>query len=184
MTQSQLPSLVHGMVAGAIGTAAMTASERLEMSLSGRPASQVPGQVGAHLLPGSNPRSASDVARLNTPVHWAHGVTMGALRAALDAAGVRGPAATAAHLALVWGGDAALYRTLGIAGAPWNWGADELATDLLHKGVYAAVTGAVYDALSPTRHTVPAAMASPESPHEGGRLDSVQDTAPFRTSDP
>ncbi len=37
---------------------------------------------------------------------------------------------------------------LGIAEAPWEWSADELATDLLHKGVYAVVTGAVYDALS------------------------------------
>ena len=151
-----MPSLVRGMVAGAIGTAAMTVSERLEMSLSGRAASQVPGQVGAHLLPGNDPHSASDVARLNTPVHWAHGITMGGIRAALDAAGMRGPAATAAHFALVWGGDAALYRTLGVAEAPWNWEADELATDLLHKGVYAAVTGAVYDALSPTPRTVPA----------------------------
>ena len=156
MTESTINSLVRGMVAGAIGTAAMTVSERLEMSLSGRAASQVPGQVGAHLLPGNDPHSASDVARLNTPVHWAHGITMGGIRAALDAAGMRGPAATAAHWALVWGGDAALYRTLGVAEAPWNWEADELATDLLHKGVYAAVTGAVYDALSPTPRTVPA----------------------------
>jgi hypothetical protein len=76
---------------------------------------------------------------------------------------MRGPAATAAHFALVWGGDAALYRTLGVAAPPWRWGADELATDLLHKGIYAAVTGAVYDALSPTPRTDPAAMASSES---------------------
>jgi hypothetical protein len=163
MTESTMNSLVRGMVAGAIGTAAMTVSERLEMSLSGRAASQVPGQVGAHLLPGNDPHSASDVARLNNPVHWAHGITMGGIRAALDAAGMRGPAATAAHFALVWGSDAALYRTLGVAEAPWNWAADELATDLLHKGVYAAVTGAVYDALSQATRTAPAAMASPRA---------------------
>ncbi len=52
------------------------------------------------------------------------------------------------HFALLWGGDAALYRALGIADAPWQWQGDELAVDLLHKGIYAAVTGAVYDALS------------------------------------
>lgn len=86
----------------------MTVAERLEMSLSGRDASQVPGQVGAHLLPGDDPHSVSDVARLNYPMHWAQGINMGALRAALDAAGVHGPSATAAHFALVWGGDAAL----------------------------------------------------------------------------
>ena len=143
-----LTPFVRGMVAGAIGTVAMTLSERLEMSISGRDPSEVPGQVGAHLVPGKDPDSAADVQRLNGPVHWAHGVGMGALRGALDVAGVRGPAASAAHFALVWGGDVTLYRALGIADVPWRWDADELASDVLHKGVYAAVTGVAYDALS------------------------------------
>jgi len=73
---------------------------------------------------------------------------MGALRGVLDVAGLRGVEASAAHFALVWGGDAALYRALGIADVPWRWSADELWSDLLHKGVYAGVTGAVYDALA------------------------------------
>lgn len=136
------------MVAGAVGTIAMTVSERLEMAVSGREASQVPGQVGAHLLPGKDPDSSSDVARLNSPVHWAHGISMGALRGALDLAGMRGPQASVVHFALLWGGDAALYRALGVADVPWRWEANELASDMLHKGVYAAVTGAVYDALA------------------------------------
>ncbi len=136
-----------GMVAGAVGTVAMTISERLEMSLSGRAPSTVPGQVGASLMPGADPGSPGDVARLGGPVHWGHGIAMGALGGVLDVAGLSGPAASAAHFALVWGGDAALYRVLGIADAPWHWSPDELGADLLHKGVYAAVTGAVYDAL-------------------------------------
>ncbi len=125
-------AMVRGMVAGAVGTVAMTVSERVEMSVSGRASSTVPGQVGAHLLPGADPASPSDVARLGGPVHWGHGVAMGALRGILDVAGLQGPAASAAHFALVWGGDAALYRALGIADVPWRWGADELGADLLH----------------------------------------------------
>lgn len=149
MTINKVLNLLgRGMLAGLIGTIAMTASERLEMALSGRQASQVPGRVGAHLLPGKDPTSSSEVGRLNGPVHWVHGISMGALRAALDAAGLRGLQASAAHFALLWGGDAALYRALGITDLPWRWDADELAVDVLHKGVYAAVTGAVYDALS------------------------------------
>lgn len=140
--------LVQGMAAGAAGTLAMTLTERLEMSLSGRPASTVPGQVGASLLPSSDPQSDTDVQRLNAPVHWAHGIAMGTLRPALDAAGLNGPAASAVHFALLWGGDAALYRALGISDVPWRWDAAELNTDVLHKGVYAAVTGSVYDSLS------------------------------------
>jgi len=145
---SLLGSLGRGLIAGAVGTLAMTASERLEMALTGREASKIPGQVGAHLVPGRNPSSPADVSRLNSPVHWVHGISMGTVRAALDAAGLRGLEASAVHFALLWSGDAALYKALGIAEAPWQWDADELAVDLLHKGIYAAVTGAVYDALS------------------------------------
>ena len=136
-----------GMVAGAVGTVAMTITQRLEMSLSGRAPSTVPGQVGASLVPGADPAVPADVARLNGPVHWGHGIAMGALRGVLDVAGLQGPAATAAHFALVWGGDAALYRALGIADVPWHWSGDELGADVLGKGVYAVVTGAVYDAV-------------------------------------
>ena len=146
-TTSVARAAATGMVAGAVGTVAMTLSERLEMSLSGRAPSTVPGQVGAHLLPGADPAASKDVARLNGPVHWGHGIAMGALRGVLDAAGLHGPAATAAHFALVWGGDATLYRALGVADVPWRWSGAELGADLLHKGVYAAVTGAVYDAV-------------------------------------
>lgn len=145
---SILGALGRGMVAGAVGTAVMTLSETLEMSLAGRAGSQVPGEVGAHLLPGRDPQSRTDIATLNSPIHWAHGISMGALRGVLDLAGLRGPAASAAHFALMWGGDAALYRSLGVADVPWRWTPAELGTDMLHKGVYAVATGAAYDALS------------------------------------
>ena len=136
------------MVAGAVGTLAMTVSEKVEMAVTGRPPSEIPGQVGAHLIPGTDSRSPGEVARLNSAVHWTHGIIMGALRGALDVAGLRGSQANLAHFALLWGGDAGLYRALGIAQAPWRWSASELATDLFHKGVYAGVTAVTYDALT------------------------------------
>ena len=148
-TNEILGALSRGMVAGAVGTAAMTVSQRLEMAVTGRAGSDVPGQVGAHLVPGKDPGSPTDVAQLNGTVHWTHGIAMGAVRGALDVAALSGPRASLAHFALVWGGDAALYRALGIAEPPWRWSAADLVTDMTHKGVYAAVTGATYDALTP-----------------------------------
>jgi hypothetical protein len=156
-----LAALARGVVAGAVGTVAMTVSERLEMALTGREASTVPGQVGAHLLPGKDPDSQTDVAQLNSATHWVHGISLGAVRGLLDVAGLHGPAASAAHFALLWGGDAALYRALGIADVPWRWEAAELASDMLHKGVYAAVTGAVYDALADHSSTTPELTHAP-----------------------
>ena len=137
-----------GMVAGLIGTAAMTVSERVEMAVTGREPSDVPGQVGAKLS-GRQPATDAEMQHLSTQVHWAHGILGGALRGVLDRAGVSGLAASVAHFASLWGGDAGLYAALRIAPPPWEWDQDELAADVLHKGVYAAVTGAVYDALPP-----------------------------------
>jgi hypothetical protein len=37
---------------------------------------------------------------------------------------------------------------LGIAEAPWKWSGNELASDVISKGVYAVVTGVVYDQLA------------------------------------
>ena len=141
-------AIARGLIAGTVGTVIMTLSERLEMSMSGRQASTVPGQVGASVLPGASPGAPGQVRKLNGPTHWAHGIGMGLVRSAVARAGLRGPSAAAAHFALLWGGDAALYRALGLADVPWRWERRELATDLLHKGVYAAATGAAYSALA------------------------------------
>ena len=62
-------ALGRGLVAGAVGTVAMTVSQRLEMAVTGREGSQVPGEVGASLLPGRDRGSASDVAQLDNAVH-------------------------------------------------------------------------------------------------------------------
>lgn len=138
-----------GMVAGLVGAAAMTVSERVEMAVTRRQASDVPGRVGAKLLR-RHPETDAEMQRLSTRVHWGHGIVGGGLRGVLERAGITGPVASVAHFAALWGGDASLYAALGIAPGPWDWEQQELAADVLHKGVYAAVTGAVYDALPPT----------------------------------
>jgi len=107
-----------GLAAGAVGTVVLTLSETLEQRLTRRPASTVPGQVGASLSGKGGDEAAAD--RLNTPIHWIHGITMGAVRGALGLTGLGAVPATAVFYVLVWGGDVLLYRTLGIA--PWPSG--------------------------------------------------------------
>ena len=49
MASSKLVGAIgRGLISGAVGTVAMTLSEQLEMAVTGRDASQVPGKVGAH----------------------------------------------------------------------------------------------------------------------------------------
>lgn len=133
-----------GLLAGAVGTVALTLAEKAEMALTGREPSTVPGQVGAKLSghdPDSDPQL---VDRLNPIVHWGHGIGLGAVRGLLDAGGLGQLAATLVFYPIVWGGDAMLYRTLGIAPAPWRWTGAELATDLFGKAVLAFATSGAY----------------------------------------
>jgi hypothetical protein len=139
-----LEAIGRGLAAGAVGTVALTLAETIEMKLTGREGSTVPGQVGAKLS-GRDPETAqARVERLNPIVHWAHGIGLGAVRGLLDAAGLSPRAATLVFYPIVFGGDAALYKALGIAPAPWRWSRAELATDLFGKGVLAFATSAAY----------------------------------------
>ncbi len=138
-------AIVRGALAGLVGTAVMTLAQRREMSVTGRRPSTVPGQVAAQLLGRTEPDA---VATLNLPTHWAHGAAMGPLRGALAGMGLRGVTGSAVFFAMMWAGDAMLYRTLGIADWPWRWSRAELATDIGHKAIYALVTGIAYDTLA------------------------------------
>ncbi len=136
-------AVLLGLLAGFIGTVVMTASEIIDIRVTGREPSTVPGQVGAKLL-GRDPEREPRLQGISTTVHWLHGTTMGALRGLLALTGLGAVLATVIHFALVWGGDALTYKALGIAPMPWNWRGSELATDLFHKGVYAIATSGAY----------------------------------------
>ena len=142
-----MPSIVTGALSGLIGTAVMTAGQTAEMRVTGRAPSMVPGRVASRLLR-LDPQDDAALARISIRMHWAHGMTQGALRALIGRLGLRGPAAAAAHFALMWPGDALLYKVLGISPWPWSWSAEELAPDVLHKAVYVVATGVAYDRLS------------------------------------
>ena len=82
-------------------------------------------------------------------MHWAHGImTQGLIRAAIGRAGLTGPKAAMAHFALMWPGDVALFKDLGISPWPWKWSVEELAPDVLHKGQFVVATSAAYDRMS------------------------------------
>ena len=138
------PPIVTGAVAGLVGTATMTVAQAVEMRLTGREPSLVPGRVACKLLR-LQPNDERELSRISIAMHWAHGATMGALRAGLGLAGLKGSGAAATHFALMWSGDAMLYKALYIAPWPWQCRMDELAPYFLHKRIYAMATGAAYD---------------------------------------
>jgi hypothetical protein len=137
---------VRGMMAGAVGVAAMTLAEKLEQQLTGRPNSFVPAHTLESLL-GLPHRPDEERLGLNWAMHWGQGILLGAVRGLMAERGFRGPVGSFMFMNLRLLNDQSLENATGVGAPPWTWPVDEQAIDLLHKAVYAFATGAVADQL-------------------------------------
>jgi len=124
----------------------MTVSSTAEMKWRGRAASTAPADAAGKVL-GVEPKDEAGKARFSTLVHWGYGTGWGAVRGLIGAAGLEDPAATAAHLGVVWGAEQVMLPALGVAPPFWTWGAKEVGVDAFHHLVYAAATGVAYSLL-------------------------------------
>jgi hypothetical protein len=136
---------LRGTLGGLAGAAVMTAAEKVEQRLTGRPNSYVPAHTLARLLRLSSPDA--DRWMRNMAMHYGTGALAGALRGVMSAANLRGPLASLMHTGLRLSIDQTLENGTGVGAPPWTWPRDELAVDVLHKAIYAFATGAVADAL-------------------------------------
>ena len=139
-----LATFGRGLIAGMIGTAAMTASSTLEARIRKRPASTTPAKAAEEMLD-IEPKSKAAEERLSNAVHWGYGTGWGLNRSALDLIGIRGPLASALHFAAVWGVGLVMLPALRLTPPPQEWGREELAIDGWHHLVYAMAAGAAYD---------------------------------------
>ena len=136
-------AIFKGLVAGVAGVAAMTAAEKVEQALTGRPNSYVP----AHTLQRLLGRPERDRLVTNWAMHWGQGIILGAVRASMSRQGIGGPVGSFLFLNLRLLNDQTLENATGAGALPWTWPVNEQIVDLLHKGVYAFVTGAISDRL-------------------------------------
>ena len=136
----------QGLLAGLAGVAAMTLAEKLEQAVTGRPNSYVPAHTLKRLL-GARRRPDRERLLMNWAMHWGQGIVLGVVRAAMARSGLRGPAGSFMFLNLRLLNDQTLENATGVGAPPWTWPVDEQVVDLLHKGVYAFVAGAVADRL-------------------------------------
>ncbi|MGY5883847.1 hypothetical protein [Modestobacter lacusdianchii] len=138
---------VRGAVAGLAGVAVMTAGEKLEQQVTGRPNSYVPARTLTALATGRRlPGSARPPVR-NHLMHWGTGAAVGALRGVWSAAGLRGVRASAWFTPLRLAVDQTLENVTGVGSPPWTWSRRDQVVDVLHKTVYSLATGAVADRL-------------------------------------
>ena len=137
-------SVGKGLVAGFVGTAAMTVSSSLEARLRHRAASSAPARATAKLLGIREFEDEIAEARFNDLSHWGYGTSWGIVRGLLAAVGLSPTVATAAHGAAVWCSAQAMLPALEIAPPFVFWSKKEVAIDLLHHAVYATATGLAY----------------------------------------
>jgi hypothetical protein len=133
-----------GLVAGFLGTAAMTVSSTIEARLRHRAASSAPARATAKALGITAFENDLAKARFSDLSHWGYGTGWGVVRGILGATGMPAAKATAAHGAAVWGSAAVSLPALDVAPPFVFWGREEVAIDLFHHAVYAIATGAAY----------------------------------------
>ena len=134
-----------GLVAGLVGTAAMTVSSTIEMKVRGREASSAPAMAAEKVLGIEKFKSDADERRFATLVHWGYGTGWGVVRGLLRAAGVPPTAATGGHLAAVWGSEQVMLPALAVAPPVTMWGGKEIAIDAWHHAVYVVATAVAYE---------------------------------------
>jgi len=137
----------RGLVAGAIGTAAMTVTSTIEQKRRGRAASTAPADAAMKILGIESFCDARAKSRFSNAVHWAYGTAWGVPRALLDAAGLSPTAATVAYGGALWSSEQVLLPVLGVAPPLWEWRVTEVAIDSVHQVVYALATSVAYVAL-------------------------------------
>lgn len=136
----------RGLLAGLVGVAVMTAAEKVEQRLTGRPSSFVPAHTLERLLRLPT-KPDQERLRLNWAMHWGQGILLGPVRALMAQRGVRGPMGAFLFMTLRLLNDQTLENVTGVGAPPWTWPADEQVIDLLHKAIYAVATGWVADRL-------------------------------------
>jgi hypothetical protein len=141
-------SIGKGLVAGFMGTAAMTVSSTIEARLRHRAPSNAPARATAKVLGIKEFEDEIAEARFNDISHWGYGTSWGVVRGLLDAVGLSPRAATAAHGAAIYGAAQVTLPALEIAPPSVFWGKEEVAIDAFHHLVYTAATGAAYRLLS------------------------------------
>ena len=134
----------RGAVAGLAGAAVMTAVEKLEQAVTGRPDSYVPARALLTLV-GRSPGEDVRPPGWNHAMHWGTGAFLGALRGIWSVAGIRGAEANLTHAVVRLAFDQTVENVTGVGAPPATWPRLERYVDVSHKAVYSLVTGLVAD---------------------------------------
>jgi hypothetical protein len=154
-----LGALGRGLLAGAIGTGAMTAYQLAVQKVRGDEQKKElrnwgdappPARIAQRILRGVFKQDVplSKAAVLEQGMHWVYGISWGGLYGLVQGT-VRAPAAPLGlgFGALVWGAGYALLVPARIYKKPWEYPQSELAVDASYHLVYGLAVAEAYEAL-------------------------------------
>jgi len=148
--RAQLPWPIRSVIAGTVGTGALTLAYALERRL--RPSTAgpldyddglVPGQIVAGImhLPHVTAREEHELGLM---LRWTYGSAFGLLHGVLRRS-VGEPWASAGFGGTLMTATLTLFPLLGRTPAPWRWPADVMATSLATHACYVGAVAAVDD---------------------------------------
>ncbi len=150
------PSLLrtagHGVVAGLVGTAAMTLAQGAEFVLTDAAPSDSPFQVADKISrrTGRGRIKRKHKRDVNQGMHWLYGTSWGVPYAVIaTGTGVRPEVSGPLLGVTVWGAALIQYPALGLAPPPWKRSLESLGSELLFHVVYGIGAGAALRALRP-----------------------------------
>jgi hypothetical protein len=138
-TPSPVTAVVRGLLAAAVGTAAMTSVQVAYLSASGGEPSSAPGDVGRKLIDVPRDRRAAFNQAMHTLYGTSWGAPLGLLARSRPINGLLFGAA-------VWGVSLVELPLLDVAPPPWCQDPAALARDLAFHLVYGTATAAVLNA--------------------------------------
>jgi hypothetical protein len=140
-------SLTRGVLAGAVGTAAMTAAQTAYYKATGSESSTVPAEVAKRVIGGvlqrDVPQDRDEL--LTNAMHWVYGTSWGALLG-LAAAG-RSPGTGVLFGLTVWGASLVHLPAMKLAPPVWEYEPKAIATDVGFHLVYGVAAATAYKRL-------------------------------------
>jgi hypothetical protein len=135
-----------GLIAGIVGTAAITISQMIEMKLDGRAPSDTPVKAVSKVL-NIKPTAKNKTGVVSQQIHWTYGASWGIARGLISLTGLKGLPASLVHFAAIWGSSLIMLPSLKVAPPVTEEKPGEIAIDALHHVVYAAAAGLAFDAM-------------------------------------
>jgi len=139
-------ALGKGLIAGLVGTAAITLSQTLERKMTGQPTNFAPGDAASKALDIEASKMEAR-KKFSDEVNWVYGTSWGSARGILSLFGLKGLPATAIHFAAIFYTALTIEPDFEVAPPINEWSRKSIALFALHHVIYAASAGLVYDAI-------------------------------------